>query len=85
MANILLVEDNQGLGNLAAGLLSPNGHVVKHVLSAEAAAESGTFAAELILLDHGLPGQQGIRHSGFKKNFSGQQNYFTLKFRGSRI
>ena len=40
MANILLVEDNQGLGNLAAGLLSPNGHVVKHVLSAEAAAES---------------------------------------------
>ena len=60
MAKILLIEDEEALGGMLTGFLSSAGHEVKHVLSAEDALKAGDFAADLLLVDHGLPGKKGI-------------------------
>ena len=60
MAKILLIEDEEALGGMLTGFLSSAGHEVKHVLNAEDALNVGDFAADLLLVDHGLPGKKGI-------------------------
>ena len=57
---ILIIEDEKSLGKMLATEISATGYEVKHVESAEEAKKASDFSADLLIIDHGLPGQQGI-------------------------
>lgn len=57
---ILYIEDDRALGDLIILKLTQAGYEAKHVISVEEAEKRGDFLAELLLVDQGLPGKQGI-------------------------
>lgn len=61
MSKILLIEDQRWLGRMFVQILSSAGYKTKYVLSAEEAEQAADFAADLLLIDNGLPGKKGIK------------------------
>ncbi|HUX37030.1 MAG TPA: response regulator transcription factor [Rectinemataceae bacterium] len=57
---VLLVEDDSSIAELVAAYLRRDGHRVVHAASAEAALSLMGEAPELVLLDLGLPGMDGL-------------------------
>ncbi len=57
---VLLVEDDSSIAELVAAYLRRDGHRVLHAASAEAALALMEEAPELVLLDLGLPGMDGL-------------------------
>jgi DNA-binding response OmpR family regulator len=74
MKKILIVEDENALGEIYQRKLIEVGYAVKWVQTAEAAEElAGSFEPDLVLLDHGLPigGKSGIEAlTSLKKIFT---------------
>ncbi len=59
--NILVVEDHDDLREATVAALAAMGYTVRGVASAEAIAdEAGRFAADVLLLDLNLPGEDGL-------------------------
>ena len=59
--NIVVIEDHDDLREVTVGALAARGHMVRGVNCAEALAdELGGFAADVIILDLTLPGEDGI-------------------------
>lgn len=61
MGKILIVEDNQLNLELSRDILTFNGHEVEHAENCEAClAKADSFMPDLILMDIGLPGINGV-------------------------
>ena len=57
---ILYIEDEEFLGTVITTKIASAGYEARHVTSVEEAEKLGDFSADLLLIDHGLPGKQGI-------------------------
>ena len=57
---VLLVEDDAAIAELVVAYLLRDGHRVVHAVSAEAALETMGEPPDLVLLDLGLPGMDGL-------------------------
>lgn len=58
---VLVVDDDEGLRALLVGILSPGEHVVSAAASAEEALQLLPYQTfDLALLDHNLPGMEGL-------------------------
>src|SRR4051812_37754958 len=66
---ILIVEDNPGNMELATDLLEVAGYLVVQAMTAEAGIEAARAQLpDLILLDEGLPGMDGVSAAASLKN-----------------
>jgi DNA-binding response OmpR family regulator len=57
---ILYIEDEKTIGKILSSKISSAGYEVKHVESVEQAEKLKKFDADLLLVDHGLPGKKGV-------------------------
>lgn len=60
MHSVILVDDDRDIRELLSSYLEKNGFVVTAFESAEALLDAGLGTAELIILDVGLPGMDGL-------------------------
>lgn len=57
---ILLIEDYEILAKIPMMKITAAGYEARAVASVEEAEKLGSFAADLLIVDHGLEGKQGI-------------------------
>ncbi len=75
MSRILVIDDDQSIGDLLAKVLSRRGHEVRTALDGESGLELiDTFDPDLLIVDKMLPGMHGsevIAHARLKRPYLG--------------